>query len=441
MRLNVGRANETLVPTVGNSGKADREGTDRSTRTVHAHRPLHANGDQEREQGTVERREDTGQDGGKGWTAMEALMPSAEANRPLGVHPWGERRAAWCAMGGSGAASCREEFNAEPTTPRSEPGTLQARLHPAWMQLTQFENAKLAWRRAACQATNACAVSELAHGGMLQILQRAGLKVPPRTKGAVNAYVTANLTDELGRAVQVYLTTATDTFYAVCPKENINYGGKGAGQQLWWSIKADGWRVTQPNRLAHRSDALKPGANQPTTRVRRRSVPAKRPKKEKRQRVALPTTKREEMSATKCAERLSGADPIPISDEDICLLPVHNENELGALDLNQAPPNQQAFCELAIWLDTNQASDSKDTPWDAEEPLSFTLGSNYPLFDESDSDGCETPDVFAYGDKGESIQNNQPDSSHQHYTCSAGLHAAWTVQAEYGASQPIDKQH
>ena len=116
-------------------------------------------------------------------------------------------------------------------TPPSSNGIFKT--HSAWTQLVEPGNINLAWRRAACQDDSACAISELARGGVLQILQRAGLAIPPKTKGAVNAYVTAKLTDELGRAVQAYLVTSNDAFYAACPKENVNYGGKGAGQQLW----------------------------------------------------------------------------------------------------------------------------------------------------------------------------------------------------------------
>ena len=73
-------------------------------------------------------------------------------------------------------------------------------------------------------------------------------QVPPNTKGAVNAYVTGNLKDELAAAVQSHLATVTDPFYGMSPQPNTNYGGKGAGQQLWWAGDAKGWRVTQPNR-------------------------------------------------------------------------------------------------------------------------------------------------------------------------------------------------
>ena len=143
--------------------------------------------------------------------------------------------------------ACRSD---DPSTPPN------AMAHPAWQLLTEPGAAKLAWRRAACQNPDVCAVSETSRGGLLQILQEAGLAVPPKTKGAVNAYVTASLTDELGQAMQSYLGSTTEPFYRSSPRGHTNYGGKGAGQQRWWSA-TKGWRVTQPNRhmMAHLAGA------------------------------------------------------------------------------------------------------------------------------------------------------------------------------------------
>ena len=175
-----------------------------------------------------------------------------------------------------------------PDTPPSTPPMAQAQPHPAWLALAAPAATKLAWRLAACQNTLAQCPRELARGGLLQIMQRNGLQVPPNTKGAVNAYVTGNLKDELAAAVQAHLSMVTDPFYGMSPQANVNYGGKGAGQQLWWAGDAKGWRVTQPNRhLMNKTAAPPPGAHgvtrdredssagsaDPHKKVRRNSTP------------------------------------------------------------------------------------------------------------------------------------------------------------------------
>ena len=67
-------------------------------------------------------------------------------------------------------------------TPPGATGIFKA--HSAWTQLVEPGNINLAWRRAACQDHNACAISELARGGVLQILQRGGLATVQKTAKA-----------------------------------------------------------------------------------------------------------------------------------------------------------------------------------------------------------------------------------------------------------------
>ena len=322
-------------------------------------------------------------------------------------------------------------------TPPSATSLLKSSVkpHPAWAQLVEVENTNLAWRRAACQDNNANAISELARGGVLQILQRGGLAIPPKTKGAVNAYVTAKLTDELGRAVQAYLVTSNDAFYSVCPKENVNYGGKGAGQQLWWSNKAKGWRVTQPNRhmMAQTTGSPRAGAERPSARVKRRGDAGARKQTEpKRQRLSqMPTIKREQKP------RGSQIKPTPtaISDEEICLLPVHMEDRLGSIErathAQQTPQIlladfQQPFCCGATDFssDSEDSSWSEDNWWPSEYPMLFNLGSIYPSYDASGHD-CSSgaPDEY----EGDSDTDSWCTELDERQHCPTGLHTPWTI--------------
>ena len=84
--------------------------------------------------------------------------------------------------------------------------------------------------------------------------------MPPGTRGALNAYI--NSTTELAAAVQAQLRVTTDRFYAAEPQLNVNYGGRGASQQLWW-CGAKGWKVTQPNRHMLKFMASNPGLAPP----------------------------------------------------------------------------------------------------------------------------------------------------------------------------------
>jgi uncharacterized RDD family membrane protein YckC len=247
--------------------------------------------------------------------------------------------------------ACRSD---DPSTPPN------AMAHPAWQLLTEPGAAKLAWRRAACQNPDVCAVSETSRGGLLQILQEAGLAVPPKTKGAVNAYVTASLTDELGQAMQSYLGSTTEPFYRSSPKEHTNYGGKGAGQQLWWSA-TKGWRVTQPNRhmMAHLA-----GASASASAVHGRGggdegAAAGRPRvRVKRQRIPSPTVS------------LSETDPVGISEEDIGMLPMHSaaaaaagEEDIGMLPMHS---DAEAAAAAAAAAEEEEEEEEEDDEVDQE---------------------------------------------------------------------------
>jgi hypothetical protein len=134
--------------------------------------------------------------------------------------------------------------------PKRSPGGLSApHQHPAWAQLALPESDSLAWRRAACRDRAATGTTEQERGGILRLLQAVDsphqLAVPQGTRGALNAYI--HSTSELSAAVRAHLRTTRDPFYSRAPEINVNYGGKGASQQLWWCGQA-GWKVTQPNR-------------------------------------------------------------------------------------------------------------------------------------------------------------------------------------------------
>lgn len=335
----------------------------------------------------------------------------------------------------------KQAMSTPPTTPPSGPGVAGKR-HPAWIKLTELGSTNLAWRRAACQDSLACAISELARGGVLQILQRSGLAVPPNTKGAINAYVTAKQTDELGRAVQAYLATTTDPFYSTCPKENINYGGKGAGQQLWWSNKAKGWRVTQPNRhmMAQISGAPAPAPRRTASKARPRANGEERPKtKTKRRRLPqMPTIKREEKS--------NSTGPIPISDEDICLLPIFVEDELamfGSKQIthhHQVRHHQQTGQQQPLSDPVDFSYDSDDSAWSVEESMPFSLGcASDMLFDPLCRVGSETPEV---AEEGHDVLLNDhrsffvEDNSND-YDQADVLNTPWTIEEDYGVSHEV----
>ena len=117
-------------------------------------------------------------------------------------------------------------------------------VHAAWAQLDE----NLAWRRAACRIAAACSADEAAKGSVLKFMQSSRFgSLLPRPKGSFNSYLDA--LPELSAAIVSYVRQAGDAFYAQAPSENINYGGRGAGQQLWWKASAQEWRVTQPDRL------------------------------------------------------------------------------------------------------------------------------------------------------------------------------------------------
>lgn len=118
-------------------------------------------------------------------------------------------------------------------------------LDPAWATLTDPANEGLSWRRAACREDQGCASSELEAGGLLNLLQQHhGLAVPEGTSGAFGDYLTlsysptirsyVNRSSELSVAVRKHLQSTRDPFYSTSPSKTQNYGGEGAGQQLWW---------------------------------------------------------------------------------------------------------------------------------------------------------------------------------------------------------------
>ena len=361
------------------------------------------------------------------------------------------------AMAPAACSTDEHERFSGPSTPPN--GT--ATPHPAWVRLTEPGSAKLAWRRAACQDTKACAVNETSRGGLLPVLQQAGLAVPPKTKGAVNAYVTAKLTDELGRAVQSYLAATTDPFYYVSPKENVNYGGKGAGQQLWWSAKK-GWRVSQPNRqhvAGHASDAPQPKANSRTGARARNSdsTAAEGPnvKKAKRQRLPaaaapMPPAERERCERASTDE----TDPVPIRDEDICMLPVHIEEHAaeGTTAGNHNPHRQQQQQPLLpqpLATKMNMLTDDDDSsssvgsvgdPWPAssEDAAGFEWGENSHLLLEGHraTGSSETEDDDPFLDVMEYPQEEQHEQHEQQQQQEEEDQEGhrWTVEEEYGAT-------
>ena len=356
---------------------------------------------------------------------MDAYMPSAVAIQPQYHHQQEGARAT--TTGTTMDSAFCKGISTPPTTP---PSLAATRVHPAWSQLTELAKTNLAWRRAACQDNDACAISELARGGLLQILQCAGLAVPLGTKGAVNAYVTANLIEDLGRAVQVYLATTNDPFYAVCPKENVNYGGKGAGQQLWWSTKAKGWRVTQPNRhmmaqisgvpaqvprRAARARPLSDGTDRPQTKTKRQRVP--------------------QTHVINVEETPAEFNPISISDEEICLLPLH-EDDLDTFGSKQTQELQQAEHQQAFSESSDCSPDSEDSPWIAEDSIPFSRASSYMLFDPLYRGGSETPEVHEAND--DMLQHTHQsifvEHTDQQHGASDALHTPWSIEVACGVS-------
>lgn len=164
---------------------------------------------------------------------------------------------------------CRDQgFAAPPEVPtrhsaRWAPGwQMEMKPHAAWLSLA--DSPDLAWRLAACRAPHACCPVEMAHeGGLLKVLQREG-KVAVKARGGINEYLEPMRKAELGAAVQAYLRNATDSWYATSPRTQLNYGGKGAGQQLWFTDSGS-WRVTQPGRLMRQFNAELPSEVVPAT--------------------------------------------------------------------------------------------------------------------------------------------------------------------------------
>ena len=139
-------------------------------------------------------------------------------------------------------------------------GPAELRVHKAWASLAH-EHVALAWRLAACRAEPACCPTEFARGGLLKLLQSEG-RLAVTARGGINEYLSPKRKAELTAAVQAHLReTADPHHYSASPNTRLNYGGNGAGQQLWWcgEGKKGGWRVTQPNRLLLRYIAELPG--------------------------------------------------------------------------------------------------------------------------------------------------------------------------------------
>jgi hypothetical protein len=116
-------------------------------------------------------------------------------------------------------------------------------LHPGWAALAE---SPLAWRLAACRDKTACCPTESAGGGLLKLLQAAG-RVAVAARGGINEYLKPAGKAELTAAVHAHLRDTADSWYGASPSHQVNYGGRGAGQQLWFTER--GWRATQPNRL------------------------------------------------------------------------------------------------------------------------------------------------------------------------------------------------
>ena len=215
-------------------------------------------------------------------------------------------------------------MEAPPPSPPPPPGPPR-RAAPEWVLLAAPQYEDLAWRRAACRNAEAVADAERGPGGLLRLLQAAGLPVPPGTKGAINAYLDAK--PAVSAAVGRFLTATDDPFYAASPKRNVNYGGKGAGQQLWWCGEDKGWRVTQPNR-----HMLRWNADGPPPPPQQRAAPGA---------PSASAGKRQRLDNGAVAP---GAEPeAPIAQEDIYMLP---SCSMDSFELDELTADLHALDEL-----------------------------------------------------------------------------------------------
>ena len=290
-----------------------------------------------------------------------------------------------------------------------------AQLHPAWAQLDE----KLAWRRSACRIAEACSADEAAKGSVLKHIQSTRFcSLLPRAKGSLNSYLDA--LPELSAAVRAYMQ-ADGGFYAQAPSENINYGGRGAGQQLWWKSSAQEWRVSQPDRLK-----LNP-------------QPEGKPQSKRKQ----PASRGGFGPALD-----AGSDEDAIRDEDIHLLP--------PVEAEPAPLPLPAPAPMSWWGPWGGGSASTDelnngTP---DSSVSTTTTDDGDLLTSSDEDGWAGA-AAGYPDRPQTPPGPmpaEPAARHAPWLSAidarmyggaggGGNGAAWGADAAYTAAEPAAKRY
>ena len=286
-----------------------------------------------------------------------------------------------------------------------------AELHPAWAQLEE----KLVWRRSACRIAEACSAAEAAKGSVLKHIQSTRFcSLLPRPKGSLNSYLDA--LPGLSAAVRAYMQ-ADGGFYAQAPSENINYGGRGAGQQLWWCGDDKGWRVSQPDRLK-----LNP-------------QPEGKPQSKRKQPA----------SRGGFAPPLDAADEDAIRDEDIHLLPPV-EAEPAPLPLPVPAP----MSWWGPWGGSASTDELNGTP----DSVSTATTDDGDLLTSSDEDGAWAG-AAGYPDRPQTPPAPMPaepaarhapwlsatDARMYGGAAGGGSGAAWGADAAYTAAAPAAKRY
>ena len=285
-----------------------------------------------------------------------------------------------------------------------------AELHRAWAQLDE----KLVWRRSACRIAEACSAAEAAKGSVLKHIQSTRFcSLLPRPKGSLNSYLDA--LPGLSAAVRAYMQ-ADGGFYAQAPSENINYGGRGAGQQLWWCGDDKGWRVSQPDRLK-----LNP-------------QPEGKPQSKRKQPA----------SRGGFAPPLDAADEDAIRDEDIHLLP--------PVEAEPAPLPLPAPAPMSWWgpWGGSASTDELNTP----DSVSTATTDDGDLLTSSDEDGAWAG-AAGYPDRPQTPPAPMPaepaarhapwlsatDARMYGGAAGGGSGAAWGADAAYTAAAPAAKRY
>lgn len=276
---------------------------------------------------------------------------------------------------------------------------MERKPHAAWLAVA--ESPDLAWRLAACRAPHALPV-EMAQGGLLKVLQREG-RVAVQARGGINEYLGAERKAELASAVQAYLRSTADPWYGVSPKTQINYGGKGAGQQLWFT-DGGSWRVTQPNRLMLRLCAELPSeplwtqraTSQRTddTSTRRSCSSAGRGSSEKE------PTKRQRVANEGDDDELFWPQvDVPLSPRDIDLLPspsfdhgAHDSTPPPILQLAPGvPAAEMSLCAVDVEeLATNSTADLHDLTTEYSALLPSSSGTDDKVSEEGTPPGLSS---------------------------------------------------